>query len=119
MKLDVTFSFPQPLRIRWGAVTPPEIAAINHKLDTIMATQAELVKELRSVTAQIQKVGTEIDGLQSSVDTLTAEVAELEALIAAGEVNPGVTAALAEVKLALQKVDDDIPDKPQPPSGPV
>ncbi len=84
---------------------------INRKLDTIMATQAELAAELRAVKDQVNKVASEQG---ARFDTLTAKIAELEATIRDGTVTPEVETALAEVKTALQSLDDTIPDVPPP-----
>lgn len=74
----------------------------------IMATQAELAADLRAVTAQIRKIGTE------TAATLQ-KVIDLEAVIAAGApVSEEVLTALAELKTQAQATDDLIPDVPPP-----
>lgn len=86
---------------------------INRKLDTIMATQAELAADLILLKAQTNKIFAEQG---ARFDALTTRIAELEALIrGGGEVTPEVTAALAELKTALQSLDDTIPDAAPPP----
>lgn len=71
-----------------------------------MATQAELAQELRTVTAQVAKIGTE------TARTLQ-KVIDLEALLAAGgTVSEEVLTALAELKAQAQATDDLTPDAP-------
>ncbi len=79
-----------------------------------MATQAELAEDLRKLKAQVNKVAVEQG---ARFDTLTAKIAELEATIRDGTVTPEVETALAEVKTALQSLDDTIPDAPTPGNG--
>lgn len=73
-----------------------------------MATQAELAADLRTVTAQIRKIGTETSAtLQKVID--------LEAIIAAGApVSEEVLTALAELKAQAQAADDLTPDAAPP-----
>jgi chromosome segregation ATPase len=87
---------------------------INDRLEMIMATQTELIETLRLVNEQQKKTVEEIRTLQGSVDTLNERIAELEALIAAGEVSQELTDAVQAVKDQAQIVDDQIPDVPSP-----
>lgn len=81
---------------------------INRKLDSIMATQAEVTADLILLKAQVNKIAVE---QQTRFDALSARIAELEAIVTAGgNATPELTAALAEVKTALQSLDDTIPD---------
>ena len=85
--------------------------SLNSKLEKIMATQAELVADLKAVNAQQVKTLGEIETLQKSSDALSAKIVELEAVIAAGgTVTQELIDAVAAVKAQAQIVDDQIPD---------
>lgn len=73
----------------------------NQKFDQIMATQAELAQELRTVTEQNEKARVEI--LQKITDLEAA-------LIAAGNTTAEVDEALAALKASVQTDDDIVPD---------
>ncbi len=74
----------------------------------IMATQAELAQQLTEIAAQAEKARVEI---VAAIGALSARVDELEdALNNAGTVSPEVEAALAEVKAAVQTLDELNPD---------
>lgn len=84
----------------------------------IMATQAELTADLKSVTAQLKKLDGDTKALQTSVDTANAKIVELEALVAAGgTIGQELIDAVAEVKAAVQVVDDNVPEVPTPPAA--
>lgn len=77
----------------------------------IMSTEADIVKTLNDVTAQLVKSQGEISGIQSAADVLKQRVTDLEAVIAAGvPPSPELVAAVAAVKAQAQVVDDAIPD---------
>jgi len=79
---------------------------ILHKLEKLMATQAEMAASLDAIGEQVTKIGTE------SAATL-ARVSELEAaLAAAGNTSPEVDAALEALKAQVKLVDDLVPDAP-------
>ncbi len=81
-----------------------------------MATQAELIADLDVVVTQLKKLDGDTKALQASVDTANAKIAELEAIIAAGgTIGPELVAKVAEVKAAVQVVDDNVPEVPAPP----
>lgn len=90
---------------------------IEKKVDKIMATQAELISELKLVHAQQVKTAAEIADLQTGVTTLKDEIKRLEEVIATG-VAPSqeLVDAVAAVKSQAQIVDDLIPDLPTPPA---
>jgi hypothetical protein len=102
---------------KWVSMVLPATKHDLKKLeDKLMATQAELVADLKAVLAQQQKTSGEITALQGSVDTLKAKIVELEAIIAAGgTVSQELVDAVAAVKAQAQTVDDQIPDVPTPP----
>lgn len=74
--------------------------------DKLMATQAELAAELRTVKASVEKIGTETRTLITRVETLTAAVE------AGGNVSPEVRAAMDELKAQVEVVDALVPDAP-------
>ena len=82
-------------------------------INILMANQTELAAELKALKTQVDKVAKEQG---DRFDMLTAKIAELERTIQQGEVTPEVTAALAEVKTALDALDATIPDAPPPPA---
>jgi len=85
-------------------------AGKDNKLDKIIMNQAELAAGLKAIQTQVGKVAAE---QAAKSDALIAKVAELEAVIAAGgDVTTEVTEALDGVKVALQALDDVIPDAP-------
>ena len=82
-----------------------------------MATQQQLVDDLKAVRTQQEKTAKEIAEVQAGVDTLKAKVVELEEIIAAGSApSQELVDAVAEVKAQAQIVDDLIPDLPTPPT---
>lgn len=86
------------------------------KLETnIMASQAEVAAELRTVKTQIGKVQAEVI---SARDKLTAKITELEAIIAAGtagEASAELVTIKDELKAVVQGLDDVTPDEVTPP----
>lgn len=73
---------------------------LSQKVDTIMASNAELQQSLTDLGTQLDKAQAEI----------VAKVAALEAAIAAGGSTPEVDAALAALKGKVQALDDLNPD---------
>jgi len=81
-----------------------------------MATQIQLVADLKAVLAQQIKTSAEITAVQAATDLLNVKITELEAVIAAGgEASAELTDAVAAVKTQAQVVDEQIPDLPVPP----
>jgi hypothetical protein len=77
------------------------LAKVLERLDSIMATQAELQVQIEALTVQAEKAKGEI----------VAKLAELQAAIDnADEVDPGVVAAFDALKAVVQGVDDIVPD---------
>lgn len=71
-------------------------------------TQKELADGLVAIQTQVTKVGNE---QAARFDAAQAKIAELEALIAAGgDITTEVVDAFNGVKVALQALDDVIPD---------
>ena len=85
----------------------------------IMASQTEVAAILRAVTEQQKKTITEIRGVQSAVTTLKEKIVTLEDQIKNGAVSAELEAAVAELKVQAQAVDDAIPDEPTVPPTPV
>lgn len=79
---------------------------INEKLDTIMATQAELAAELAAKTSQIRK----------AIDEIVAKIGALEEAARNSPATPELTAAVAALGVAVQAADDIVPDAPAPPA---
>jgi seryl-tRNA synthetase len=76
---------------------------IINKLESIMATQAELAEQIRQSTVQTRK----------GIDEVLGKIKALEDVIAAGgSVSPELEAAVAELKTASQALDDIVPDAP-------
>lgn len=97
-------------------ITKEDLNELEHKLNKILMNQAELAAGLRTIQTQVGKVATE---QATRFDSLSAKITELEAIIAAGgDVTEEVTTALDGVKVALQALDDTIPDAPpvEPPT---
>lgn len=77
------------------------LKTIKHQNQHIMVTQQEVAQQLVALKEQLTKIGAEI----------TAKLAELEEAIEnAGEASPEVEAALAALNIAVQGVDNLIPD---------
>jgi hypothetical protein len=85
-----------------SAVTLALTILLNFKLNSIMATQAELAQQLRDINTQNEKSRVEI--LQ--------KIADLEAALAnAGNTTPEVDEAVAALKASVQTDDDIVPDQ--------
>lgn len=85
----------------------------------IMATQQDLVADLKTANAQLRKLINDTAGLQPSVDALKAKIAELEALVAAGgTIGQELVDAVAETKSLVNAVDDNVPELPAQPTAP-
>lgn len=86
--------------------TREALESIHQKLNTIMATQAELAAQLNEVTTQVGKIKTETQA------TLT-KVSELEAALANQDnVSPELQTAFDNLKAQVIAVDELIPDAP-------
>lgn len=85
-------------------LTKKDLEEIEERLNMKLS---DLKNDLTGLKAQVEKIFTEQG---TRFDTLTAKINELEKQIADAEVPQDVTDALAEVKTALQKLDDTIPD---------
>ena len=79
-----------------------------HKLEQIMATQAELAVSLQALTTQSAKIAGETQLLLAKIDELTAAIA------AGGQTTPDVDAALAALQAQVAVVDALVPDVPAP-----
>lgn len=77
---------------------------LNHKLNTIMASQDELAAEIRAANAQIRK----------AVDEVLAKIAALEEAVRNNPPAQSIIDAVAELKAASQAADDVVPDAPPP-----
>ncbi len=81
---------------------------INQRLEKIMATQAELAKDLTAISEHVAKIGTETSATLQKVTDLETALAN------AGNTTPEVDAALAALKAQVQVVDDLVADAPVP-----
>lgn len=85
----------------------------------IMATQAEVVVELKALKGQAEKIRTEVTDAKTE---LQATIKRLEDIIAAGntgEATAELVAVKDELKAELQTLDDLHLDKPTPPPTPA
>lgn len=85
----------------------------------IMATQAEVVVELKALKGQAEKIRTEVTDAKTE---LQATIKRLEDIIAAGntgEATAELVAVKDELKAELQTLDDLHLDKPTPPTTPA
>jgi len=82
--------------------------------ELVMTSTSEAIAKLDAVLAQQQKTATEIDGVQTEVTALKAQIADLQAVIAAGNdnVSPELSAKIDAIAAQAQVVDDKIPDVP-------
>ena len=77
-------------------------------LGDIMATQAELTKQVNDLTAKVTKIGTETRTLLDKID-------QLQAVIDAGaEVSPELQKAVDDLSAQAEVVDGLVPDAPPP-----
>lgn len=82
-----------------------------------MATQQDLVNDLKAVRTQQEKTAGEIATLQTSVTTLNQKIVDLQAIVdAGGTISQELIDAVAAVKQEAQTVDDLIPDAPATPT---
>lgn len=89
------------------------LGVIEKELETIMATQQDVINDLNAVKDQLTKIGTE-------TTSLLTKITDLEKIINDGPVKPELLAALDAVKAQAKVVDDMVPDAPPPPPpGPV
>lgn len=74
-----------------------------------MATQAELVVQVKAATDKLTKIGTE-------TSTLLQKITDLTTIITNGPVTPEMQAAVDALTAQAQVVDDLVPDAPTPPT---
>lgn len=91
---------------------------VFRNLKQIMANQAQLAADLRSVKTQLDKIATESQALLD-------KISELEAELENQDVTPELQAAFDAVKSQAQTIDDLVPDSSElpanvanPPAGP-
>ncbi len=77
---------------------------INELKEIIMATQAELAVTLGDLIAKVTKIGGETQSLLLKIDELAA------AVVAAGNLTPEVEAALAALQVQVDVVDALVAD---------
>lgn len=77
-----------------------------------MATQAELVAQVKSINDKLVKIGTE-------TSTLLTKITDLTTIITNGPVTPELQAAVDALTTQAQVVDDLVPDAPVPAPTPA
>lgn len=100
------------------SATKSILCRIECNIEKLMATQQELVADLKAANTQLKKLVADTAGIQPSVDALKAKIVELEALVAAGTGTPisqELIDAVAETKSLAQVVDDNVPELQEPP----
>ena len=80
------------------------LTTLNERIESIMATQAEIAAKLNAATDELKKVGGEVKTLLTKIDELQA------AVVAAGNVTPELQAAVDAVVEQAKVVDDLVPD---------
>lgn len=80
---------------------------IIQKLKTIMADQTQATADVKAISAQLQKIGTESATMLEKITALE------EAAANQGNLSPELTEAIAEAKAQAQIVDDLVPDAPE------
>ena len=84
------------------------LKTLLRKVDSIMATQAELTAQVQAATTTLAKIGTE-------TSTLLDRIAELTNVIANGPaVSPELQSAVDALTAQAKVVDDLVPDAPTP-----
>lgn len=81
------------------------LGVLERRVESIMATQAELVEQVKAIGDKLTKIGGE-------TSTLLTKVEELKAL--ALNASPELQAAVEAVAAQAQVVDDLVPDAPTP-----
>jgi signal transduction histidine kinase len=90
-------------------VTKQDLKAMEKR---IMATQAEILADLKASIVSLKQVNEDTKDAQKSIDELKAKIVELEALIqAGGAITPEIVEAVAEVKTLAQSADDNLPNR--------
>jgi uncharacterized protein YoxC len=96
--------------------------ATQLKLNTIMATQAEIVQALKDANTALTEIATEVDKVGTETDGLITKIAALQATIdAGGTIGPELVSAMADVtasaaalKTKVVAVDDKVTDAAPP-----
>lgn len=76
----------------------------------IMANQQELAQQVKDLTAKVNKVGTETRTLLTKIDELTAIIAEGGTVV-----SPELQAAVDDLQIQVNVVDELVPDAPTEP----
>lgn len=84
---------------------------INRGVHRIMTAQTDVAAQVVALTGQVQKILTEVT---TASDILRARIASLEEQLANASTDaiPALEAAVADLKTALQGLDDVNPDAP-------
>lgn len=101
--------------------TIEQVAALERKVDKLMATQNELLTQVRAQATKLTDVLTVVGKIKAETASVLKEVQDLKDAAANQDVNPELAAAIADVgtaadKLsgALDEVDAEVPDAATP-----
>lgn len=100
--IAVVFIFFSILILKVFSVIIKKLNFLINQNKTIIMTNEEAVGKITALTAQVGKIGTEVQALK---DVITSQ----------GNVSPEVEAALANLENAVKGVDDLNPDAPATP----
>ena len=104
-------------RSSYGPVTVNDLDQLENRF---MATEAQILADVKTANARLRKLINDTAGLQPAVDALKAKIVELEAIIAAGgTIGQELVDAVAETKALTQTVDDNVPELPAAPGEPI
>lgn len=97
----------------------PVLAAIQNLKEILMASNADLLAALNTVNDNVTAIGTEVDKIGTETQGLQKSVADLTTALGNVQTTPEVDAALAAVQASaavlatkVKAVDDLVPDAP-------
>lgn len=85
------------------------LLTIKNQLNIMAKTQQELTQEVKDLTLKVNKVGTETRKLLTKIEELTDAIAN------GGPVAPELQAAVDDLKIQVNVVDELVPDAPAEP----
>lgn len=83
------------------------LLSLTQLRNTMADNQIELENDLTALSVQVNKIFGELTSLKVSFEQ---RISELEALVLNGTISPAAQAALDTLKLAVQRIDDIVPD---------
>jgi uncharacterized protein involved in exopolysaccharide biosynthesis len=95
---------------------------LERKVDTFMATQAELAQQLTTIGNQVTALDGQVTKVQTEQAGLKAEIVRLNDIIAQGgpitqelqDAAAGLVTKVTGLGTSIQTLDDMVPDPPQP-----